>query len=211
MSIRKQTKKWSMKNGTKIRICDMDDSHLYNTISMIEHMAKVKTLTTINRMLSFSLPVGDMAQLAFDNEFDYITSEGYQPEEISPLYENLLLERERRKEMGKDSWEFYVAGVQHHNLRLVIDEVMEGDRIQMVPEPQNKYDPNAIKLHYESAVWFEGSDKEVMIGYVPGRISAEIAAFLQYGNEPICVVTEIEPTAKPWNQLKVGICELEDY
>lgn len=35
MKIRKQTKKWRTKDGRLIRICDMSDSHLVNTIQLI--------------------------------------------------------------------------------------------------------------------------------------------------------------------------------
>ena len=35
----KQTKHWTMKDGTKIRICDMSDEHLKNALKMLYRMS----------------------------------------------------------------------------------------------------------------------------------------------------------------------------
>lgn len=107
--------------------------------------------------------------------------------------------------MEKETFEFYVAGVQHHELFRCIDEIAEGSQIFMVPEPSNHFDPNAVRLE-----WFSlNHDEDIMIGYVPGKISASVSAFIETSNDPICVATAITPTAKPWQQLKVIIKENE--
>jgi len=39
MSPRKSTKLWTMKDGTKIRICDMSDAHIINTMRILKRYA----------------------------------------------------------------------------------------------------------------------------------------------------------------------------
>lgn len=108
-------------------------------------------------------------------------------------------------EKQKDQFEFFVAGVQHHSLHAYINEIAEGDILETVKEPENKYDHNAVKILYIA------QDESVcMIGYVPGKISAAVTAFLNYAEAPTCFVTQVNPNAKPWNQLKVVIKEYEE-
>ena len=99
---------------------------------------------------------------------------------------------------GEKSWEFYVAGVQHHDLKLVIDELIEENvaiELQLKPEPTNKYDKNAIKIMFNSK----------MLGYVPARLSAQVLAFIAVAECPVCETIKVTPEAKPWNQLLVKI------
>jgi hypothetical protein len=106
----------------------------------------------------------------------------------------------------KDQWSFYVAGVQHHELFRCIDEISEGEQLFLIPEPSNQYDPNAIKIVHSSSVL----DEDVMVGYVPGKISAEVSAFIVTADDPVAMVEEITPSAKPWQQLKVKILDLSN-
>ena len=102
-------------------------------------------------------------------------------------------------------FEFYVAGVQHHSLHTILQEVQEGDELLVIPEPTNKYDKNALKIVYESL-----ADKTpVMIGYVPGKLSAQVSALLNVCQAFECKVLEFNPGAKPWNQIKVIIKEYD--
>lgn len=113
--------------------------------------------------------------------------------------------REGEKAMDPRSFKFYIAGVQHHDAKDVLNEMAEGEMLEIVPEPTNKYDPNAIRLHYDSVVL----SREVMLGYVPKKKSAEVADFLKNADTPICKVTNFEPSAPVWNMIKVEIGEAE--
>jgi hypothetical protein len=93
---------------------------------------------------------------------------------------------------------FYVAGVQHHELHKVLAELSEGDELDLIPEPDNKFDPNAIKIMCSG----------VMCGYVPRKFSAEVTAIIETGTDLICEITHLNASAKPWEQCEVTIREI---
>jgi len=97
--------------------------------------------------------------------------------------------------MQEKTWTFYVAGVQHHKLKTVIDKLSINDRLLLVPEPTNKYDCNAVKITYNG----------FMLGYVPAKFSPEVTAEFSLVDVLICEITDLQPTKKPWEQLKVTI------
>lgn len=101
----------------------------------------------------------------------------------------------------KKIYEFYVAGVQHHRLKDVIEELYDGVELRLEQEPTNKYDTTAVKIIFESIE----QNGDVMLGYVPGKISAEVTDFLNQAIFPTCEVTRLSPEAKPWQQLMVKI------
>ena len=92
---------------------------------------------------------------------------------------------------------FYIAGVQFHELKTVIDIIKEGDYLALIPDPTNKYDPNAVEIKYD----------DVFLGFVPKKFSSEVAAAFEIGKELNCVVTVLNKTAKPWEMAKVEIRE----
>jgi hypothetical protein len=91
--IKKVTKIWTKKDGSKIRICDMTDSHLTNTIKMLERNAREHECEALGCFPSFQ---GEMAQYYAELAWDSIAENGIDPNEITPLYDDLLLEKQRR-------------------------------------------------------------------------------------------------------------------
>ncbi len=88
------TKKWTKKDGTKIRIKDMDDKHLMNTIRMLERSYEENLYMMMAGAASLQ---GDMAcyyaEQAIDDAFAH-------PETIMhPLYDDLTEEATRRQLM----------------------------------------------------------------------------------------------------------------
>ena len=99
--------------------------------------------------------------------------------------------------------DFYIAGVQFHNSAQVQDKLEVGMELIMRPEPNNKYDPNAVALIYND----DGKEDDCMIGYVPAKFSGEVSAILLTSDNVKCVLTEVELTAKTWERFKVEIKE----
>ncbi|MBU2346558.1 MAG: HIRAN domain-containing protein [Gammaproteobacteria bacterium] len=120
------------------------------------------------------------------------------------------------------SWKFFVAGVQHHNLKKCIDEMKEGDYLSLIPEPTNKYDTNAVRIEFIYQT-IEGSIEnidgveeevdaeydEVMIGYVPAKLSPMVTAAI-ITSKVTCQITKLDKQAKAWERIKVKIEEVKD-
>ena len=88
-ALRKVTKKWTTSDSARIRICDMTDDHLLNTIAWCqrEHR-KAQDIP----YPSFS---GEEAQ--YQAERDYESFMASEPDRSFPLYEDLCEEAYRRK------------------------------------------------------------------------------------------------------------------
>lgn len=100
---------------------------------------------------------------------------------------------------------FYIAGVQFHELSTVINDLAEGDHLALTPEPSNKFDPNAIKIEYYG---HNPESSSVMLGYVPKKFSSEVCAMLDVVKESDCVLVTLNKNAKPWEMAKVEIREM---
>jgi hypothetical protein len=99
---------------------------------------------------------------------------------------------------------FKIAGVKFHQYKTILDDIVEGDSLMIAPEPENKFDPNAVALYYDNG------SKQAMLGYVPKTMSSEVSAMIEVGKQLDCVVTGFNPTASPWDIFEVEIKEIED-
>ena len=111
---------------------------------------------------------------------------------------------DKKNEFYKVSHTFFIAGVQHHQMHKVLKNMEVNDRLQLVLEPTNKYDPNAVRIE---RVRVDGED--VMCGYVPKKFSSEVTAAFEVGIVLEYVIIELNKTAKPWEQCKVEIREVD--
>uniref|UniRef100_A0A6M3LTV3 Putative HIRAN domain containing protein n=1 Tax=viral metagenome TaxID=1070528 RepID=A0A6M3LTV3_9ZZZZ len=120
----------------------------------------------------------------------------------------------KKGEVKKMNRSFYVAGVQFrpkHEIAAAMKEVKEGDRLGLVAEPDNKYDPNAVQIKCNIEDPKDGgSFIPIFLGYVPKKFSSEVSALLEAGVDLDCIVEAANPAAKPWEMLKVVIKEKEE-
>jgi|WetSurMetagenome_2_1015567.scaffolds.fasta_scaffold228475_3 hypothetical protein len=95
---------------------------------------------------------------------------------------------------------FFIAGVKFHDLSKVINQLSEGDYLDLVPDPDNKFDSNAVRIEHEGT----------MLGFVPKTFSAEIAAAIEAlgVDELECEITKLDPYAKTYEQCEVQITSL---
>lgn len=92
---------------------------------------------------------------------------------------------------------FYVAGFQFWDGALALAELKVGERVDLVPEPLNPHDPNAV------AIRFRGKK----LGYVPREENAVLAQLLYFGHRDVleAVVQQVSPERSPWHQVRVGV------
>jgi hypothetical protein len=81
---------WICKDGTQVRIEEMTDAHLMNAIKLLERFYAC----TVGGYMLGPEPRGEMAQDAFEQEFDALCEAG--PEALAPQYDVLVEEAERR-------------------------------------------------------------------------------------------------------------------
>jgi len=96
---RKQTKRWTQKNGKKIRICDMDDQHLRNSIKMLRRKA-----IKMRDGVSYPMFNGDIAQFHAEQGYDNMMEMDDEElaDEFCPIHEYLMFEYRRRKLSKED-------------------------------------------------------------------------------------------------------------
>jgi len=92
---------------------------------------------------------------------------------------------------------FYVAGVKHHRFYEIAENLKEGDFVQLIPEPDNKYDKFAIKVEA----------LKTMLGYVPATLSESISKKFKEGKHLTAKITNIDLEKEPWYALRIKIEE----
>jgi hypothetical protein len=91
--------------------------------------------------------------------------------------------------------EFFLAGVKFRPKAMdIIRTLDEGDDLDLVPEPDNKFDSNAIAVYC-------GEDH---IGYVPKIFSSELSAAMEV-SEYECRVVSLNKNGAPWEACKVVV------
>jgi len=94
---------WITKDGRKIKVKDMEDSHLVNTIKMLIRKYK-RELIHLRSNITFPTFQGEMAQFYAERDYDYLTDlcldNSYDIEELIeqslPVWEKLVNEAEKR-------------------------------------------------------------------------------------------------------------------
>ena len=85
-------KMWVQKDGKKIRIKNMADSHLLNTIAMLERNARATYESEVNACMSISFQ-GEIASYNQDHFLSTIDFDDYLPD----IYYDLHHEARKRK------------------------------------------------------------------------------------------------------------------
>ncbi len=92
---------------------------------------------------------------------------------------------------------FFIAGFQYHEGAFVLRKLKVGKKLDLVPEPDNPYDPCAIAIKY----------KGTHLGYVPRCSNQFLAQMLHFGYSDAfeCRVMQVDEKATPREQVRVGL------
>lgn len=92
---------------------------------------------------------------------------------------------------------FCISGFQHHDGALILRQLEVGMTLDLVAEPDNPYDHDAIAIKFHGA----------MLGYVPAKNNVSLSLMMFYGHADTfeCRILQVDPTADPWKQVRVGL------
>jgi hypothetical protein len=107
---------------------------------------------------------------------------------------------------------FFIAGVQFRprdEINRAVKQLEVGTELYLEREPENKFDPNAVKILHITTEFKEGDEVEVVtfLGYVPKKFSSEVSALLDYDEVVNCTVTAVNPLAKTYEMIQVELTE----
>jgi HIRAN domain len=92
--------------------------------------------------------------------------------------------------------QFHIRGFQYYEGPILVHEMKPGEALKLVREPKNKFDANAIALHY----------RNLKIGFVPAEKNEVITRLLDSGTVIIkAEIISINPEAGPWEVVYAGI------
>ena len=95
----------------------------------------------------------------------------------------------------------FVRGFQYYAGPEVMNQMKEGDMLELVREPENEYDPSAIAMHWN----------QKKIGFIPTEDNDILSKLLDIGiPELIAEITFLQPTAAAWENVRIAISVLKE-
>lgn len=92
---------------------------------------------------------------------------------------------------------FFIAGFQHWDGALVLNDLKPGMPVDLIAESENPYDPEAVALIYQG----------VKLGYVPASQNSLLSLLAFYGHAEILEarILQVKSDADPWEQVRIGV------
>lgn len=88
-----------------------------------------------------------------------------------------------------------LAGFQYHSGKKLWNEMKVGDALELVREPDNPYDPKAIRVDWRGH----------KLGYVPRRENADIARLMDNGAKLEARISRLVESRDPWQRVRFEI------
>lgn len=88
-----------------------------------------------------------------------------------------------------------VAGFQYHQGEVVFDRLAVGQPLDLVREPDNRFDRRAVRLDWQGH----------KLGYLPRAENAAVAQMLDRGERLTATISQRRAEANPWRRLAVRV------
>jgi len=88
-----------------------------------------------------------------------------------------------------------LAGFQYHAGRALFPLMSVGDRVTLVREPDNPYDPMAVRVEWHGA----------MIGFAPRADNIDVARMLDHGVPLEGRIVHLQRSRDPWKRVLIEI------
>lgn len=88
-----------------------------------------------------------------------------------------------------------LAGFQYHAGRKLWPQMKVGDPLTLVREPDNPYDPRAVRVEWRGH----------KIGYVPRRENADVARLIDGGQALEARIVRLAEVRDPWSRVRFEI------
>jgi hypothetical protein len=89
----------------------------------------------------------------------------------------------------------FVAGFRYHEGLDIMSYLQPGDEVQLIAEPGNPYDEWAVRIEHRKS----------RIGYLPRGQNQVVSRLLQQEARVECRITAVDPSAVPWEAVKVQV------
>lgn len=90
---------------------------------------------------------------------------------------------------------FAVAGFCFYEGEDKLEQMVVGEKITLVTDPENEYDDHAIELHWQN----------IKIGFVPRSDNHHLFRLIEQGVSLECTIEEINPNEVTWQMCKVKV------
>ena len=88
-----------------------------------------------------------------------------------------------------------LAGFQYHHGEALWPQLAVGQSLQLVREPDNKYDNRAVRVEWQGR----------KLGYIPRLDNAAVSQLLDRGERLEALIAGLENSSNPWSRVKVEV------
>ena len=88
-----------------------------------------------------------------------------------------------------------LAGFRYYEGKQLWSEMKVGDPLQLIREPDNAHDPNAVRVEWQGH----------KLGYVPRADNEALAKFMDRGSKAEARITRLKKSRNPWQRMEFEV------